>query len=207
MLVSMVAVPANGQTATIPDLTAARAARAQRSEHLSEGLSEAVPGASAGLAVIAYVRGSTYDIHAVSPGGSGDHVLWNAPRPLTTWPAFDLAWRPDGRELAFSSEHAEGCSWYQSDVYAIHYKGTGYRRITNAPACTELARLPRGSVTVNLTKLTGDFVQVYVAGAPGVQTVFGSGTMTLHNVADFGSGVAQPAIDINGLYRVFERGA
>jgi hypothetical protein len=203
MLVSMIAVPVSGQTSTALDLTAARAAREQRSRRLGEGLVNAMPDAATDPGVIAYVRGATYDIHVISPDGTGDRVLWTAPHPLTTWPAFDLAWRPDGRELAFSSQHEEACSWYQSDIYAIGYDGTGYRRVTNAPACAELAGLPKGSVTANVTKLTDDFVQVYVAGAPGVQTVLGSGTMTFNNVADLGPGVSQPVIGINGLYRVF----
>jgi PKD repeat protein len=197
MLVSMIVVPASGQTATVPDLAAARAAREQRSQRLVDALP-----AAAQAGVIAYVERSTYDIRVIAPDGSGDQVLWNAPQPLSPWPAFDLAWRPDGGELAFSSQHEEACSWFQSDVYAIRYNGTGYRRVTNSPACAELAALPKGSVTVNVTKLTSDFVQVYVAGAPGLQTVLASGTMTFDSVADFGPGVSQPAIGISGLYRV-----
>src|SRR5512146_958222 len=139
---------------------------------------------------IAYVRRSTYDIHVISPDGTGDRVLWTAPQPLTTWPAFDLAWRPDGGELAFSSQHEEACSWYQSDIYAIRYDGTGYRRVTNAPACAVLASLPKGSVTVNVSYWTNDLAQVYVAGAPGPQTVLSDSTITFNNVADFGPGVA-----------------
>jgi len=93
---------------------------------------------------IAYVQRSTHDIHLISPDGTGDRVLWTAPRPLALRAAHDLAWRPDGRELAFSSEHEETCSWYQSDVYAIGYDGAGYRRITNSPAGAVLASLPKG---------------------------------------------------------------
>ena len=66
-----------------------------------------------------------------------------------------LAWRPDGRELAFSSEHEEACSLYESDVYAIGYDGAGYRRVTNSPACAALAGLPKGSVKVNVTNSAG----------------------------------------------------
>jgi hypothetical protein len=115
---------------------------------------------AADLGIIAYVRRSTHDIHVISPDGSGDRVLWTAPHPLALWAAQDLAWRPDGGELAFSSEHEETCSWYQSDVYAIRYNGTGYRRVTNSPACAALASLPKGSVAVNFTNLTSSLVQV-----------------------------------------------
>ncbi len=158
--------------------------------------------AQADPGVIAYVKPSTHDIHLISPGGTGDRVLWTAPRPLTASPAFDLAWRPDGGELAFSSEHEEACSWYQSDIYAIRYDGAGSRRVTNSPACAELAGLPKGSVTVNVTNWSSELVQVYVAGAPGIQTVLSDGPITFDNVADFGPGIAQPAVGIWGLYRI-----
>jgi len=159
--------------------------------------------ASQDAGIIAYVRTSTHDIHLISPDGSGDRVLWNAPHPLAQSPAQDLTWRLDGRELAFSSGHEETCSWYQSDVYAIRYDGTGYRRVTNSPACAVLASLPKGSVTVNFSNWTSSWVQVYVAGAPGIRSVFYDGTITFENVADLGPGVAQPAIGIYGLYRIF----
>jgi hypothetical protein len=198
VLVSMLAVPTSGQTPTVLDLTAARAARAQR----SESRVDAMPGAAADPGVIAYVRGSTHDIHVISPDGSGDRVLWGAPHPLTVYPAFDLAWRPDGRELAFSSDHEVACSWYESDVYAIGYNGAGYRRVTNSPACAALVGLPKGSVVVNVNNLTSSMVQAYVQGAPGVQTVpYGNSTVTFHDVADFGPGAAQPAVGIWGGVR------
>src|SRR5512135_3375977 len=115
---------------------------------------------------IAYVKRSTGDIHLISPDGTGDRVLWTNPdpdhRPLA------LAWRPDGRELAFSSQHEWQCSIYDGDVYAIGYSGGGYRRITNAPACAELANLPKGTVTVFVQDVFGSSF-VYVAGAPGIK--------------------------------------
>jgi len=152
--------------------------------------------------VIAYVRRSTHDIHVISPEGAGDRILWAAPRPLALWAAQDLAWRPDGRELAFSSEHEETCSWYQSDVYAIGYNGSGYRRITNSPACAALAALPKGSVTVNVDNWTSSLVQVYVQGAPGPKSAFNDGTITFDHVADLGPGVVQPAVGIYGGLRI-----
>jgi hypothetical protein len=191
ILVSMIAVPASGQTSTVPGFTAERAAREQRFESFINSM----PGAATDAGVIAYVRRSTHDIHVISPDGTGDWVLWTAPQPLSVYPAYDLAWRPDGRELAFSSEHEETCSLYQSDVYAIGHTGSGYRRVTNSPACAGLAGLPKGSVTVNVTNSAGPLAEVYVQGAPSSKFAE-SGTMTFDNVADFGPGVLQPTVGI-----------
>src|SRR5512143_2977116 len=113
-------------------------------------------------ATIAYVKLSTHDIHVISPDGTGDRVLWAAPRPLGPFTPIELAWRPDGRELAFSSEHETACSWFDSDVYVIGYDGTGYRRVTNSPACAALAGLPKGAVTVDVNNYTGSLIWVYV---------------------------------------------
>ena len=198
MLVSMIAVPASGQTPTVPGLTVERAAREQR----FESLIHATPGAAADPGIIAYVRRSTHDIHLISADGTGDRVLWTAPHPLALWAPYELAWRPDGRRLAFSSEHEEACSWYQSDVYTIDYNGAGYRRVTNAPACAVLASLPKGSVAVDVTNFTSSLVQVYVQGAPGIRSVLYDGTVTFEDVADFGPGVLQPAVGIYGGYRI-----
>jgi PKD repeat protein len=164
-------------------------------------LDQQTASAQADLGSIAYVKRSTDDIHVISPDGTGDRVLWTIPQPFV-YPANDLAWRPDGRELAFSSEHEEACSWYQSDIYAIGYDGTGYRRITNSPACAALASLPKGSVTVDVANYTSSLVWVYVQGAPEIKSILGSGTVTFDNVADFGPGVLQPSIGIWGLYRL-----
>jgi hypothetical protein len=156
---------------------------------------------------IAYVRPSTHDIHVISPDGSGDRVLWTAPRPLSQTAPLDLAWRPDGGELAFSSDHEETCSYYQSDVYAIGYYGTGYRRVTNAPACAVLASLPKGSVTVDISNYMGLQAKAYVQGAPGIQAVpDGYSTVTFNDVADLGPGVLQPPVGLYGLYRFMPSG-
>jgi len=152
--------------------------------------------------IIAYVRPSTQDIHLISPDATGDRLLWTAPRPSGPSGVWDLEWRPDGRELAFSSDHEETCSWFQSDVYAIGFDGGGYRRVTNAPACAVLADLPKGSVTVDVSNWTMDPVWVYVQGAPGIKSISGDGTLVFDNVADLGPGVLQPPIGIFGLYRI-----
>ena len=195
MLVSMLPSPASGQTPAVLDLRDARVVR-QR----SESLVEATPGVSQDPGIIAYVRRSTNDIHLMSPDGTDHGVLWADPRPTFLWSPPDLAWRPDGRELAFSSQHEWQCSVYDGDVYSIRADGTGYRRITNAPACAELAGLPKGSVKLQVMDLFGTSF-VYVAGAPGL-TRAQTGTMTIGNVADFGPGVLQPAVGIAVLDRV-----
>ncbi|MGE5601684.1 MAG: hypothetical protein ACM30E_01460 [Nitrososphaerales archaeon] len=151
--------------------------------------------------VIAYVQRSTTNIHVISPDGTGDRLLWTAPASQYMPPAIDLAWRPDGRELAFTSTHENACSWYDSDIFSIGYNGAGYRRITNSPACAVLATLPQGAVTVNVNNYTSDLVWVYVAGAPSVKSILGDGIVTFDKVADFGSGVLQPSIGVWGLYR------
>lgn len=159
--------------------------------------------ASVDSGVIAYVKGSTNNIHLISPDGTGDRVLWTHPELFKDM-AYELAWRPDGRELAFTSGHEQGCSWYDSDVYIIGNNGTGYRRVTNSPACAVFAGLPKGSVTVNVNNTTTSLVWAYVQGAPEVKAVLAgsSGTLTFNNVADFGPGVLQPSIGIYGQYRI-----
>ena len=152
---------------------------------------------------IAYVKASTGDIHVIAPGGSGDRLLWTNTGLGVMKIVRELAWRPDGRELAFTSEHEAACSWYDSDVYAIDYNGRGYRRITNSPACAALAGLSKGAVTVNVNNGTSNMIWVYVQGAPSVESVSGGfyGTVTFNDVADLGPGVYQPSIGIGGLDR------
>jgi TolB protein len=174
MLVTALAMPARGQASDVPD-----------------SASEAAADAGA----IAYVRRSTHDIHLISPDGSGDKTLWVAPHPRSPWPAYELAWRPDGGELAFSSDHEETCSYYESDIYSIRPDGTGYRRITNGPACAALAGLPKGSMTVNVNISSTPGGMVYVQGASGARFAQ-PGAMTFDNVADFGPGVLQRAVGI-----------
>ena len=96
--------------------------------------------------------------------------------PTFVYPAYDLAWRSDGREFAFPSGHELACSWCDSDVYAIGCNGGGYRRITNSPACATLAGLPNGSVTIAVQSYTSESAWVYVQGAPGVKSILGSST-------------------------------
>src|SRR5947209_17233152 len=89
---------------------------------------------------IAYVRGGA-EIHLIEPDGSNDRLIWTHPRPDTAAALgiSGLAWRPDGKEIAFSSGHEAQYSIYQSDIYGIQPDGSGLRKITNPPDHYELA--------------------------------------------------------------------
>ena len=152
---------------------------------------------------IAYVVGddTTGDqIWFIEPDGSNNRKIYStgAPDPYEVDFMTSLAWRPDAGELIFTSNHEEYCSWYNYDVYAILPDGSGYRRVTNGPACAGLAAYPQGSVTLDTSSVPNGY-QVYVQGAPELKTVLGS-TLTFDHVADLGNGV-QPIAIVHGLYR------
>jgi hypothetical protein len=166
--------------------------------------------AQAILGTIAYIRPNDQtgdEIWLIEPDGSNNRRIWSVgqPDPNTIVGISDLDWRPDAGQLAFSSNHEEvgdtACSLFDSDLYAIWPDGSGYRRITNAPACANLASFPKGSVTVTVRNAsTRNPLFVYIQGAPRVQSVLvsqgGSATVTFNNVADFGDGFLQQAVVI-----------
>lgn len=146
---------------------------------------------------IAYVRADTADeIRLISPDGSGDRPLWahGQSDPEEVYGVYSLAWRPDARALTFASTHENWCSLNHADIFTLGADGEGYRRVTEAPACADLAGYPKGTVQVPVENPSYEsFVGfVYFQGAPGIQQVSlppgGSGVVTFENVADFGSG-------------------
>ncbi len=168
--------------------------------------------ASISPGTIAYVRpdNATGDeIRLIEPDGSNDRLIWSIGQadPYNAEAITGLDWRPDARELAFSSDHEGSCSWFASDIYAVRYNGGGYRRVTNAPKCADLANYPQGDVTVTIhnDNVGTTLYQIYVAGAPGRKSINvspgSSASMIFTNVADFGSQVVQPIVAINGLFR------
>lgn len=154
----------------------------------------AVGAAQPPSGTLAYVRASTgQEIRTVDARGTNDRRLWafEKPDPHKVIKIYDLSWRPDGQELAFSSTHENHCSINHSDVFVIRADGSGHRRVTQAPACADLARLPKATVrvpvkNVRLESFTGF---LYFQGAPGLQAVSlpagGSTTVTVKNVAAF----------------------
>jgi hypothetical protein len=169
------------------------------------------PPAAALSDTIAYVRRSAAghdQIRLIEPDGSGDRALW--PPDGATVPGLQaissLAWRPDARAIAFTSDHEAACSWYHADVYTVGSDGAGLRRVTNAPSCAGLADLPHGAVTVDVLNysFSSELFLVYLQGSLGLQQIAlgpaAAGTVTFPRVADLGSGV-QPAVVILGGLR------
>ena len=163
---------------------------------------------------IAYVRGGT-EIRLVEADGTGDRRLWTHEYAKEGSAIHDLAWSPDGKELAFSSSHLNVASLYHSDIYAVGPDGKGFRKITNAPDHSELARYPKGSVSVTVrneqplwkqSQASAGIFFVYVVGADEPQAVTlppgASKTLLFKSVADFGDH-AQPVVAMYGQYRWF----
>lgn len=134
-------------------------------------------------------------IRLIDADGTNDRRLW-APAP-NLFGVTGLDWSPDGSTLAFTSNHERACSVFDGDVYTIQPNGTNLRRLTNGPACAELATYPKGSITLEIESQVSDesLFFVYVEGAPeavGVTLGFGEvKEITINNVADLGTGLFQ----------------
>lgn len=163
---------------------------------------------------IAYVRNGT-EIRLIEPDGSNDRRLWTHADAKPELGISGVAWRPDHKELAFSSAHAAAWSLYHSDLYAIQPDGSGFRKLTNPPDRGEFARFPKGSVTVTVSNDQPSYQQtaasdgifiVYVAGADEPQQITlppgATKTLVFKSVADFGR-KAQAIVAAYGAYRWF----
>lgn len=161
---------------------------------------------------IAYIRNAT-EIRLIDSNGQNDRLLWTDPGIKESLGLYDVAWRPDGKELAFSSAHEALFSLYHADIYAIRPDGTGLRRITNAPDKKEFGKYPQGSVSVTVRNNQYSFQQaqssagvffITMAGAGDPQSVTippgSSKTITFKSVADFGK-KAQGIVAISGNFR------
>ena len=169
-------------------------------QHPQNVAAQAATGTATGT--IAYVVSddtSGDQIWFIEPDGSNNREIYSigVPDPNQDHMIAGLAWRPDAGELIFTSDHEDDCSWYNYDVYAILPDGSGYRRVTNGPACARLAGYPQGSVTLNTSSVYG--YQVYLQGAPELKWASGS-TLTFDHVADLGNRL-QPIAVINGRDR------
>ncbi|MFL6228377.1 MAG: hypothetical protein ACJ741_06325 [Pyrinomonadaceae bacterium] len=175
------------------------------------------PAVAPARGTIAYVRGGT-EIRLIDADGANDRRLWTHPDARKELGIGYVAWRPDGKELVFSSSHAAAASLYAADLYAVRPDGTSLRKLTNAPDRSEYARYPKGTVSVTLRNdqpayqqaqaSAGVFI-VYVAGAAMPQQITlppgATKTVVFDNVADFGN-TAQAVVAIWGSYRWFTPG-
>lgn len=159
---------------------------------------------------IVYVTNDARSLRLIQPDGSNDRLLWQVPDGAPGAPIESVMWRPDAKEIAFTSTHEATCSEYGSDIYLIYPDGSNLRRLTNGPACAALASYPQGSATVQISNQLANFSEylVYIEGAPTAKVVTvapGSTTMVAFpQVADLGAGVMQTAVAINGTTRWFD---
>ena len=157
---------------------------------------------------IVYVKDRT-ELHLIQPDGSNDRLIWRLPDGATG-EIESVAWRPDAQQIAFVSSHEATCSEFNSDIYLINPDGSNLQRLTNAPACGELATYAQGSVSVQIANGTAAFSEflVYVEGAPTAKVITitpGNATLvTFPQVADLGAGIMQGVIVINGNTRWFD---
>jgi hypothetical protein len=206
--------PAAGQTPTSETPSAAQPpAPAAGARQQGPQPTAAAPGRG----TIAYIRGGT-EIRLIESDGSNDRRLWTHPQATEDVGLYDLAWRPDGGELAFSSGHMGVASLYHADIYAVKPDGTGFRKITNPPDHGEFARYPKGSVSVTVrndqpiykqSRASAGVFIVYVVGADEPQQITlppgSSKTLLFKSVADFGDH-AQAVVAMYGQYRWFMPG-
>ena len=167
--------------------------------------------------LIAYIRNST-EIRLIDSNGRNDHRIWTDTSIKPPLGLYDLAWRPDGRELAFSSAHEALFSLYHADLYTIRPDGNNLRRVTNSPSRNGFKKYKKGTVTVTVRNNQYTFQQtnassgvffVTMAGAEDPQMVTvapgAAKTITFKSVADFGK-KAQGIVAIMGSFRWFMPG-
>jgi WD40 repeat protein len=170
------------------------------------------------IGAIAYIRNNT-EIRLIDSNGRNDRRLWTDTGISFEVGLHDLAWRPDGKELAFSSSHENLSSVYDMDLFAIRPDGSGYRKITNAPGRREFSKYKKGSVTVKIsnmqysyqeTQLISGVFFVTMAGAEDPVEVTippgSSKTITFNSVADFGDKKAQSIVVISSHFRWYSLG-
>ncbi len=139
-------------------------------------------------------------VNWMRPDGSDRRTLWTYPASAQVKKLFNLAWKPDGSEIAFASAHEFGYSNFQTDIYSVRLRDGYVRRLTNAPAHSEIQAGSYGKGTVtgrirnNFGLVTTFLVYIQGADAPISLSPGGSGdvtSFTVPNVADLGPGKNQ----------------
>jgi len=144
----------------------------------------------------AYVAAGGDEIRLIDPDGGNDRSLWahGHSDPESVYQVWSMAWNPQATRLTFSSTHENWCSLFASDIFSVGADGSQYQRLTQAPACAELADYPQGTVRVPVRNDSFDSFSgfMYFQGAAGLQPLNlppnGTGMVTFPDVADFGPG-------------------
>lgn len=160
---------------------------------------------------IVYISEDARSLRFIQPDGSNDRLLWAIPDGVSG-EIESVAWRPDAQQIAFAGTHESICSEYAADIFLINPDGSNLQRLTNGPACDQLAAYAQGSATVQLSNQNANFSEylVYIEGAPTAKVVTVAPGETVlvafPQVADLGEGVLQLAVATNGSTRWFDAG-
>lgn len=143
-----------------------------------------------------------YEINAAAANGSGRVNMFHCEDVAVD--GYGLAWRPDGKELCFSSSHEMAFSYFSANLFALD--DSGMRRVTNPPGRAELLRDKRktGKVKLKVRNRMRENVQgaIYVEGARTLasfslapaQTGGEEQEVIIDDVVDFGEGILQYVI-------------
>lgn len=110
---------------------------------------------------IAYIKEdkdkAPHSISILDPSTGASQTIWSHPdKTIFHWE--DVAWRPDGTELAFISDHEFLASPFLADIFAMKPDGSGIRKITSSPSLGEIRQgnHPRVTVRGQLTNIGDD---------------------------------------------------
>jgi len=138
-------------------------------------------------------------VNRIKPDGSPPQTLWTHPDTIDPH-IYDVAWKPDATETAFSSDHEFGYSAFHADIYGMDPNGGNLRRISNPP---QHSSWPNGHATSTDTgKILNRGVSfpapflIYFEGAKepvgvSMPTFDGEVSFTAPDVEDLGVGVLQ----------------
>jgi hypothetical protein len=141
----------------------------------------------------------TETVKRIDPDGSNPQTLWTHPSTIDRH-IYDVVWKPDATELAFSSNHEFLYSAFHADVYGIQPDGSGLRRITNPPSKADLdtGSYQWGTVTGKIYNNYGTVspFYVYIEGAREAASVDiadyqSEVSFRVENVADLGPATDQ----------------
>jgi len=158
----------------LPPLTAVAVAALVTAGLLAAGLVPAPSASAQDIPTpggrIAYIE-NRVRIRTIDGDGTDDQVLFGL-TPEATSGIQSVAWRPDGKRLAFTSGHEELCSIWLADLYLMDADGTDVSRLSNGPDCASQAGLPTGTVRVTIANTLTD-TQEFLVRAQGLDAAQG----------------------------------